>query len=232
MKDGRTHLAHKAEHTVDLETGAVVGVTVQGADTGDTASMVETLIAAAAQVDAVLPDGPGIEEVVGDKGYHSNETMADVKALGLRSDISEPDRGRQCWKQQQAARDAVYANRRRIRGERGRRLLRCRGELLERPVAHVCETGGMRRVHLRGHPNIRKRLLVHVAGCNRGLLLRQMIGVGTPRSLQGRPAALLRAPFGRLRDLWDVLRRSWALFMPTSSSMTSPRRDESVRSVM
>ena len=232
MKDGRTHLAHKAEHTVDLETGAVVGVTVQGADTGDTASMVETLIAAAEQVDAVLPDGPGIEEVVGDKGYHSNETMADLKALGLRSYISEPDRGRRCWKQQQAARDAVYANRRRIRGERGRRLLRCRGELLERPFAHVCETGGMRRVHLRGHPNVRKRLLVHVAGCNLGLLLRQMIGVGTPRSLQGRPAALFRAPFGRFRDLWDVLRRSWALFMPTSSSMTSPRRDESVRSVM
>ena len=88
MKDGRTHLAHKAEHTVDLETGAVVGVTVQGADTGDTASMVETLIAAAEQVEAVLPDGPGIEEVVGDNGYHSNETLADLKALGLRSYIS------------------------------------------------------------------------------------------------------------------------------------------------
>ena len=96
----------------------------------------------------------------------------------------------------------------------------------------VCETGGMRRVHLRGHPNIRKRLLVHVAGCNLGLLMRHLIGVGTPRSLQGRPEALFRAVFGRLRDLWDVLRRSWALFMPTSSSMTSPRRDESVRSVM
>ena len=232
MKDGRTHLAHKAEHTVDLETGAVVGVTVQGADTGDTASMVETLIAAAEQVEAVLPDAPGIEEVVGDKGYHSNETLADLKALGLRSYISEPNRGRRCWKGQPTARDAVHANRRRIRGVRGRRLLRCRGELLERPFAHVCETGGMRRVHLRGHPNIRKRLLVHVAGCNLGLLLRQMIGVGTPRSLQGRPAALFRAVFRRFRDLWDVLRRSWALFMPTSSSMTSPRRDESVRSVM
>ena len=232
MKDGRTHLAHKAEHTVDLETGAVVGVTVQGADTGDTASMVETLIAAAEQVEAVLPDGPGIEEVVGDKGYHSNETLADLKALGLRSYISEPNRGRRCWKGQPTARDAVHANRRRIRGVRGRRLLRCRGELLERPFAHVCETGGMRRVHLRGHPNILKRLLVQVAGCDLGLLLRQMIGVGTPRSLQGRPAALFRAVFRQFRDLWDVLRRSWALFMPTSSSMTSPRRDESVRSVM
>ena len=93
MKDERTHLAHKAEHTVDLETGAVVGLTVQGADTGDTASMVETLIAAAEQVEAVLPDGPGIKEVVGDKGYHSNETLADLKALGLRSYISEPNPG-------------------------------------------------------------------------------------------------------------------------------------------
>ena len=230
MKDGRTHLAHKAEHTVDLETGAVVGVTVQGADTGDTASMVETLIAAAEQVDAVLPDGPGIEEVVGDKGYHSNETMADVKALGLRSYISEPDRGRRCWKQRQAARDAVYANRRRIRGERGHRLLRCRGELLERPFAHVCETGGMRRVHLRGHPNIRKRLLVHVAGCNLGLLLRHLIGVATPRSLQGRAAALLRALFRQFRDcgaFWDALR---PFFMPHSSRTPSSRRDQSVHS--
>ena len=233
MKDGRTHLAHKAEHTVDLETGAVVGVTVQGADTGDTASMVETLIAAAEQVEAVPPDGPGIEDVVGDNGYHSNETLADVKALGLRSYISEPNRGRRDTgraSQQPATRcmptGAGFA------ACGGRRLLRCRGELLERPFAHVCETGGMRRVHLRGHPNILKRLLVHVAGCNLGLLLRQMIGVGTPRSLQGRPAALFRAVFRRFRDLWDVLRRSWALFMPTSSSMTSPRRDESVRSVM
>ena len=230
MKDGRTHLAHKAEHTVDLETGAVVGVTVQGADTGDTASMVETLIAAAEQVEAVLPDGPGIEEVVGDKGYHSNETLADLKALGLRSYISEPNRGRRCWKQRQAARDAVYANRRRIRGVRGRRLLRCRGELLERPFAHVCETGGMRRVHLRGHPNIRKRLLVHVAGCNLGLLRRHPIGVGTPRSLQGRAAALFRALFRQFRDcgaFWDALR---PLFMPHSSRTPSSRRDQSVHS--
>ena len=230
MKDGGTHLAYKAEHAVDLDSGAIVGVTVQGADTGDTASMVETLIAAAEQMESVLPDGPGIEEVVGDKGYHSNETMADVKALGLRSDISEPDRGRRCWKKQQAARDAVYANRRRIRGERGRRLLRCRGELLERPFAHVCETGGMRRVHLRGHPNIRKRLLVHVAGCNLGLLLRHLIGVGTPRSLQGRAAALFRALFRQCRDcgaFWGALR---PLFTPHSSRTPSSRRDQSVHS--
>ena len=104
--------------------------------------MVETLIVAAEQVEAVQPEGPGITEVVGDKGYYSNRTMTDLKALGLRSYISEPDRGRRCWKGRPKARDAVYGNRRRIRGSRGRRLLRCRGELLERPFAHVCETGG------------------------------------------------------------------------------------------
>ena len=200
MKDGRTHLAYRAEHAVDLASGAVVGVTVQGADTGDTASMVETLIAADEQVESVLPDGLGIEDVVGDKGYHSNDALVDLKALGLRSYLSEPDRGRRCWKGQPSARDAVYANRRRIRGKRGRRLLRCRGELPERPFAHVYETGGMRRVHLRGHPNIGKRLLAHVAGCNLGLLLRQMIGVGTPPSLQGRTAALFRDLWG----FWDA----------------------------
>ena len=144
MKDGRTHLAHKAEHAVDLETGAVVGVTIQGADTGDTTTMVETVIAAAEQVEAVLPTEPGMAEVVADKGCHSNETMVDLAAVGVRSYIAEPDRGRRCWKGAPAARDAVYANRRRIRGNRGRELLRRRGELLERPFAHLYDTGGMR----------------------------------------------------------------------------------------
>ena len=94
--------------------------------------------------------------------------------------MSEPDRGRRKWNGKTAARDAVYANRRRIRGARGQQLLRQRGERLERPNAHLYETGGMRRVHLRGHPNILKRLLIHVGGFNLGLLMRQLTGVGTP----------------------------------------------------
>ena len=189
MKDGRTHLAHKAEHAVDLETGAIVGVTVQDADDGDTTTSIETLIEAAEQVEAVRPDGDGIEEVVGDKGYHSNQSLVDLEAVGVRSYISEPDRGRRNWKKNPEARDAVYRNRRRIRGARGQRLLRLRGERLERPFAHLYETGGMRRVHLRGHTNILKRLLIHTGGFNLGLLMRQLIGVGTPRGLQGRLVA-------------------------------------------
>jgi len=201
MKDGRTHLAHKAEHAVDLETGAIVGVTVQDADDGDTTTCVETLIDAAEQVEAVRPDGKGIEEIVGDKGYHSNQSLVDLEAVGVRSYISESDRGRRTWKKNPEARDAVYRNRRRIRGPRGLRLLRLRGERLERPFAHLYETGGMRRVHLRGHTNILKRLLIHAGGFNLGLLMRQLIGVGTPRGLQGRLVAGLAGLLTLIRTL-------------------------------
>ncbi len=210
MKDGRTHLAHTAEQAVDLATGAIVGVTVQDANEGDTTTMVETLITAAEQIEAVLPAGGGLTEIVADKGYHSNQTMVALRELGVRSYVSEPDRGRRNWKKKAAARDAVYANRRRIRGARGQRLLRQRGERLERPFAHLLDTGRLRHVYLRGHPNILKRLLVHVCGFNLGLLMRQLTGVGTPRSLQGRAAAF-REVLDRLRGLWRPLRSPWSV---------------------
>ena len=221
MKDGRTHLAHTAEHAVDLETGAIVGVTVQDADTGDTTTMVETLITAAEQVEAV--GVVGIAEVVGDKGCHRNETMVGFAALGVRRYVSEPDRGRRHWKDTAAARKAVYAKRRRIRGARGQRLLRQRGELLERPNAHLYETGRLRRVHLRGHPNILKRLLLHVCGFNLGLLMRPLTGVGTPRSLQGRAATVFDALIGLLREFWRRVMPSGALEPPDPPNTSGGR---------
>ena len=217
MKDHRTHLAHKAEHAVDLETGAVVAVTVQDADEGDTTTSIETLIEAAEQVETVVPDGEGIEEVVADKGYHSNQELVDLEAVGVRSYISEPDRGRRNWKDDPEARDAVYRNRRRIRGARGKRLLRQRGERLERPFAHLYETGRMRRVHLRGHRNILKRVLLHAAALNLGLLMRTLVGVGTPRSLQGRLVACFCSLWSFIRlseTFWDAI---WALYRPIST---------------
>jgi len=176
MKDGRTHLAHKAEHAVDLEAGAIVTVAVQDADEGDPATSRETLIGAAENAETVVPEGDGLEEVVGDKGYHSNQELVELEAVGVRSYISEPDRGRRNWKNDPDARDAVYRNRRRIRGARGKCLLRRRGERLERPCAHLYETGRMRRVHLRGHDNILKRLLIHIGAFNLGLLMRELCG--------------------------------------------------------
>jgi transposase len=194
MKDGRTHLAHKAEHAVDVETGAIVTVTLQGADEGDTTTIVETAIAAAEQIEdaqADVKDPQPLEEVVGDKGYHSNQTMVDLDAVGIRSYIAEPDRGQRDWSEEPEAQAPVYGNRRRIRGRRGRRLMRRRGETIERSFAHVYDTGGMRRTHLRGHTNILKRLLIHAGGFNLGLVMRHLIGVGTPRGLQGRLAAAM-----------------------------------------
>ena len=196
MKDGRTHLAHKAEHAVDMETGAVVAVTVQPANLGDTRSMEETLAQAGEHLAVVAEaagessgvtavESEGVAEVVADKGYHSRKVVRDLAESGIRSYISEPERGRQRWTGQKAEQAAVYGNRRRVRGERGQQLQRQRGEKLERTVAHLYETGGMRRVHLRGHTNIQKRLLIHACGFNLGLLMRSLCGVGTPRGMQG-----------------------------------------------
>src|SRR4029079_6394242 len=109
-------------------------------------------------------------------------------------------RGRQDWEGEALERDAVYANRRRKKGARGQRLMRLRGEMLERSFAHVLETGRMRRTHLRFRYNIAKRMLIHVAGFNLGLLMRPRVGIGTPRGLQGRVAAVIAA-FLALIDL-------------------------------
>jgi transposase len=223
MKDGRTHLAHKAEHAVDLDTGAVVGVTVQPADRGDAESSHDTIIEAAEQIEHVVPDSDGPKELVADKGYHSNASLVDYQAIGLRTYVSEPNRGRRNWRGRgkAEARAAVYANRRRIRGERGKRLLRLRGERLERPCAHLYETGGMRRTHTRGHDNIQKRLLIHAAGLNLGLLMRSLTGVGTPRSLQGHALALL-VYLWRLVGFLGTLARSARTHMhPSMSPWTS-----------
>ena len=181
MKDGRTHLAHKLEHAVDMDTGAILGMTVQPIS-GDTHSLPQTLTEADERLQRV---GLAVREVVCDKGYHANATMKQLDEDGLRSYVSEPRRPRRRWDKDRAAQQPTYANRRRINGARGKRLQRRRGELLERSFAHLLETGCMRRVHLRGHENIRKRMLIHAAGFNLGLLMRARFGYGTPRSLQG-----------------------------------------------
>ena len=199
MKDGSTHLAHKAEHAVDMETGAVVAVTLQEADLGDTTTVQETLAEAGTTVAELIEreaamrpaEKPavnlgGVEEVVADKGYHSGPVLQEMQAAGVRTYIPEKmQAGKRHWVGKEAEREAVYANRQRLQRPKGKRLLRKRGELIERTFAHCYDTGGMRRTHLRKHHNILKRLLVHVAGMNLGLLLRSVYGIGTPRGLQG-----------------------------------------------
>ena len=162
-----------------------------------------------------------VHEVVADKGYHSNETVLELKALGLRSYLSETDRGRRNWKGNNKKYQApVYANRRRIRGRRGRRLQRQRSELVERPFAHQFVTGGLRRIFVRGHANVRKRLLIHVCGFNLGLLMRHLTGVGTPRSLQSRAwtrlFTVIWAPMGHWIARNHPWGRFWASIRPDS----------------
>ena len=199
MKDGRTHLAHKVEHAVDLETGALVAVTLHGADVGDTTSLLATTLTAAEQLAVVSAAVP--TALVGDRGYHSNDTLLTLRALGIRGYLAEPDRGRRCGAKEPEAQQPVYGNRRRVGGPRGKRLMRRRGEYVERTFAHVYDTGGLRRVHLRGHPNILKRLLVHAGAFNLGLLMRHAFGRGTPRGLQGRR----RPPFGLWLTVYSLL---------------------------
>jgi len=213
MKDGQTHLAHKAEHAVDMETGAVLAVTLQDANAGDTTTIQQTLVTVAEQMEKLTEDPETaqqiaenwLEELVTDKGYHSNDTLVDLKEFGIRSYISEPKRGQRNWIGKKAERDAVYANRRRIRGDRGKSLLRRRGLMLERPFAHCYETGGMRRTHLRGRENILKRLLIHIAGFNLSLVLRLMIGKGTPRGLQDLALAYFLTLIAVIKCFWQVL---------------------------
>ena len=216
MKDGSTHLAHKAEHAVDMETGVLLAVNVCDAVAGDTQTIVDTVNVASENLRQVEDDArtagridpDWASEVVADKGYHSNDTMADLKEVGMRTYVAEPDRGPRVWTPERAtegetarlhqARDATHANRRRTRGERGKALMRRRGEVLERSFAHCHETGDMRRLHLRGRANIAKRALVHAAGFNLGLLMRVKYGMPKPRNGSGAARAAVLAALGRV----------------------------------
>jgi Transposase DDE domain len=202
MKDGRTHLAHKAEHAVDMKTGAVLAVTVQEGDAGDPTTGVETLAQAGENVAELIgTEKPsqkpqahlkGIEEMVADKGYHSGAVVGNLRSAKVRTYISEKKQsGHRHWEGKAQEQQAVYANRRRVKGAYGQGLLRKRGELIERNFAHCYDTGGMRRTHLRGHRNILKRLLIHVGAFNLSLIFRSLLGSGTPRELRNRQSSFL-----------------------------------------
>ena len=225
MKDGTTHLAHKNEHAVDLETGAIVAPAIHPADEGDTTTMWDTLEQACTSLQEVREDETvqadtsdlHVEAVVADKGYHSAQTLVNLEEVELRGYVSEPDRGRQTWTAKQAEQQAfkraeqaaVYRNRRRRHGRRSKALHRKRAELVERSFEHVLDDGGMRRVHLRGRENIVKRYLIHTAAFNLGLIMRKLTGFGTPRGW----ADARRAAARHLCALWNRLvarLRRWA----------------------
>jgi Transposase DDE domain len=185
MKDGTTHLAYKPEHAVDLDTGVIVVAPIQEADEGDTTTLGETLKTAKDNHSAVglAPTRDEPCEIIADKGYHSRSVVKDLDSGEWKSRISEPlpAKGYLHWQGDEAAREAVYANRRRLKSGVGRAAMRKRGELVERSFAHVLDRGGIRRAWLRGRENIAKRYLIHVAGFSLGVLMRALMGWATPR---------------------------------------------------
>ena len=216
--EGRRKRASRpgTKQAVDLDTGAIVAITTHGGATGDTASLEQTLpaagLAVAEQIDAPTAQGPyqvhaeGPREVVTDKGYPSGPSLVTMREVGVRSYVSVPKQPRRKWNHKAAEQAAVYANQRRTVGERGQQLLRRRGEFLERPFAHSYETGGLRRMHVRGRSNVAKRVLLQAAAFNLALILRSLLKAGSPRSLTDLKIAFFCA-------LWGLV----AVFLPFSA---------------
>lgn len=213
-KHNATDMLYKMEKADDLETGAIMAVTVQPADTGDTDSMKETLLAAVDNIVVVLEDEQVaqkseqvdvVTELVGDKGYHSNDTCRfHTEEAGIRTYFSEPERGIRNWEGKESERKAVYGNRRRIRGEHGKRLKKRRGEICERGFAHLCDTGGQRRTYLRGLVNVTKKALIGAMGFNLALLLRKVFGLRKPRQLAASGGRHLPSFSSIFASIWSV----------------------------
>lgn len=208
MKDGTTHLAYKTEHVVDVQSDFVLAAAVYPADQSDSATLPTSL--ALAQTNLVLAGSEAeIRDAAADKGYGSNECLTWCDSMGIRTYIPEREsrHGRRWTNKSLREKAAVYGNRRRVRGKRGKALGRLRSEYVERSFAHVCETGGARRSRLRGLVNVAKRYLMYVAGRNLGVIMRALFNMGTPKGLQrglgARPCAL----YGWLLRLVEGLAR-------------------------
>lgn len=210
MKDGTTHLAYKAEHVVDLDSDLVLAAEILPATAADTTTMVDSLVAAQLNLKAAGSQAV-IEEAAGDKGYHAAATIELCDFFDVRTYIPEPKTAASAkWPDHpEEQRRAAMNNRDRMKRPKGKAMQRRRSEVVERTFAHVCETGGSRRSHLRGLVNVTKRYLVAVAAHNLGRILRRLTGIGKPKALQGSAgglAALRQSLPERFRDAWTISR--------------------------
>ena len=223
MKDGRTHLAYKAEHVIDLETEVVLAAEIYTADTGDTDTLVDSVMEAQTHLSEAGLDAE-IEEAVADKGYHAAHTLELAEAMDLRTYIPEPQRkyDRRWTDKPEEFQRVVNNNRRRTKTKKGRRLQRQRSEKVERSFAHVCETGGARRTWLRGLEKVRKRYLMSAVARNLGLVMRHLFGMGTARGLQA-VGDLADAFCLALFDISDILKRLRIAHAPLATHNTNQR---------
>ena len=222
MKDGTTHLAYKAEHVVDLETNAILAATIYAGDHADSQTLEDSVNHAQTNLNEAKT-GAEIKDVAADKGYHATEQLtAMAEHTPYRTYIPEPElKHNRRWTDKPAEQKAaVYANRRRVKGERGKQMQRQRSEFVERTFAHVCETGGARRTWLRGMEKVQKRYLLAAAAHNIGVLMRKLFQMGTPRGLQEYVDAL----FGPARAVYLVCLATWQKFVVTVSYATQEVR--------
>lgn len=221
MKDGRTHLKYKAEHAVDLDTEIILAAEVYPGDCGDTSTIEDTVMTAQTHLNEAGTDG-AIEEVVADKGYHSEDSLDRLQNESpLRTYIPEPQRKkRRTWKRKPSRRQAAYRrNRRNTRSARGRRLQRLRSERVERTFAHLCDTGGARRTWLRGLQKVRKRYLTAAMAYNLGRIMRSLIGAGKPRYL----AALAERLWLAYLTIWTMLNATRQFLRPAAADRALTR---------
>jgi transposase len=221
MKDGRTHMAYKSEHAIDLESGLLLAATIHHGDRADSESLIESLVTAQANLIGAGSEAE-IRTVPADKGYHKTETLAWCRSFGIRTYIPEREsKTKRQWADKPAEwQEAYYGNRRRVRGRRGKRLQRLRSEHVERSFAHVCETGGARRSWLSGVVDVGKRYLMYAAGHNLGVVMRKLFGVGTPRTLQAEgeaDSAVFLPSIRLLRRLIRACKRVVAIMAETSA---------------
>ena len=195
MKDGTTHLAYKAEHVVDLDSGMILAAEIYHGTAADTATLEDSLNMAQIHL-REAGSKTEIRDVAADKGYHSTDMMNQLaEGTNYRTYIPEPNqpKGRNWKKRTKHERRAIEANRRRMKGSKGKKLQRLRSEKVERTFAHVLETGGARRTHLRGTEKVQKRHLIATAALNLSILMRKLFGIGTARSMQGMARAISAA---------------------------------------
>jgi len=222
MKDGTTHLAYKAENVVDLQTDFILAAEVYRADCGDADTLVDSVIQAEIHLREAGVERP-IEEVVADKGYHAAKTLELAQSFHYRTYVPEPKHAHERkWTDKPAEyQTAVYANRRRVKRAKSKRLQRLRSEMTERTFAHMCETGGARRSWLRGLEKIQKRWVMHAAARNLGRIMRQLFKMGTARGLQAEGGLALLVPLAWL-IVSMAIQSSWRLLIALTTNRSHP----------
>jgi transposase len=215
-KRGATRMIYKPEHVVDLETGAIVNADVRPGDEHDTADLTSRVVEAEVRMNRALGEPENTQcaqTVAADMGYFKVEEIAQLQDLEFETIIRDPLRNRRIDKLTEAERVALQVAKHSVMSPSGTALLKLRAEFVERSFQHVLDCGGARRTTVRGRDNIRKLYLIRAAGANLSLLMRRIIGFGTPKQALAASTTAIAAALclwlALLRSYRDRIRAAW-----------------------